>query len=381
MKILFIIETLGNGGAERVLVNTLPELQKLGIECEVAILFKRDGLAEELEDQGIKVHRLHLSYKWNVVEGISKLNSLLKTNHYDIIHAHLFFAYFYTGLIKIFHPKIKTVTTFHNLGYNTYPANTLLQKLRKKLDAFIVNRLIDKKVAVSTAVKDHFEKHLNIPQVDLIFNSFPLKVIDTVQDVNKIEILNKYVDVSLYDRFSITPGRLVKEKGHFYLLDAVEQLNRDGIASCQFIVGSGPLKEKIKKVIEEKKLSNVILLEGLPQEELFALIRACDFVVIPSISEGFPMVVGECMALGKTIVATNISGVQDMMKNGKEGLLVPSQDSKALAEAIAKLYGDKVLQRSLAKNAKEKIKLFDTKIIAKQWKAYYEEMLWEGLAK
>ena len=52
MKILFLIETLGNGGAERVLVNTLPELKKLGIICEVAILFKRDDLAVELEEHG-----------------------------------------------------------------------------------------------------------------------------------------------------------------------------------------------------------------------------------------------------------------------------------------------------------------------------------------
>ncbi|OYY26991.1 MAG: hypothetical protein B7Y63_08795 [Sulfurovum sp. 35-42-20] len=125
MKILSIIETLGKGGAERVLVNTLPELKKLGIECEVVILFERDDLAEELEAYGIKVHRLHLSYKWNVIEGVLKLNRLLRDNHYDIIHVHLFFAYFYTGLVKLLHPKVKTVTTFHNLAFDTYPANWL----------------------------------------------------------------------------------------------------------------------------------------------------------------------------------------------------------------------------------------------------------------
>ena len=76
MKILSIIETLGSGGAERVLVNTLPELQKQGIDCEVVILFERDDLAGELEVEGIKVHRLHLSNKWNVIEGISKLKSI-----------------------------------------------------------------------------------------------------------------------------------------------------------------------------------------------------------------------------------------------------------------------------------------------------------------
>jgi len=66
MKILSVIESLGIGGAERILVNTLPELQKLGLDCEVVTLFERNDLAEELEEHGIKVHRLNLSYKWNI---------------------------------------------------------------------------------------------------------------------------------------------------------------------------------------------------------------------------------------------------------------------------------------------------------------------------
>ena len=375
MKILFLIETLGNGGAERVLVNTLPELQKLGIECEVAILFERDDLAVELEEEGITVHRLHLTYKWNVIEGIAKLYQLLKINNYDILHAHLFFAYFYTGLVKLFYPEIKTVTTFHNLAYNTYPANTLVKKLRKRVDAFIVNKLIDKKVAVSHAVKEHYSKHLNITDVDLIFNSFPLVSIDNSLNVESNEILKKYADVSLYDLFSITPGRLVKEKGHIYLLESIERLDKSAIQLCHFIVGTGPLEEDIKRVIAEKKLSNVILISALQQKTLFDLIKACHIVVIPSTSEGFPMVVGECMALGKPIVATKISGVVDMIDDGKEGLLIPSENVDALASVIQKMIDRPDLRDTLAINAKEKIKQFDTRIIAKQWKAYYEEML------
>ena len=375
MKLLSIIETLGKGGAERVLVNTLPELQKQGIDCEVAILFERDDLVEELESQGIKVYRLNLSYKWNIIEGIIKLLKLVKNNNYDIIHAHLFFAYFYTGLIKFFQPKVKTVTTFHNLAYNIYPSNTLVKKIRKKLDETVVNKLIDNKVAVSTAVKDHFKKHLKIPHINLIFNSFPLNTIDVVQDINQKEVLGKYLEMEQYDIFTITPGRLVKEKGHIYLLEAIEKLNKNYINLCHFIVGSGPLEKEIQNTINDKQLSNVILISDLEQNDLFALIRACTFVVIPSISEGFGMVIGEAMALEKPVIASNLNGIIDLIGNEKEGLLIPSKDSQALADVIERLYNDKELQTFLAKNAKEKIKLFDTKIIAKQWKAYYEEML------
>ena len=374
IKLLSVIETLGNGGAERVLVNTLLELQKLGIDCEVAILFDKDDLAHELEAKGIKVHRLGLSYKWNVFEGVSKLYKLVKSNNYDIVHAHLFFAYLYTGLVKMIHSKIKTITTFHNLGYNTYPANDILKKLRKKIDAFIVNKFIDKKTAVSGAVKKHYEEHLHVQDIDVIYNSFPLEEIGKYEIDDRDEVLKKYVMTSPYDTFSITPGRLVKEKGHKYLLEAIERLEKN-MKLCHFMVGSGPLENEIVAMIQNMKLDNVILLPALEQSELFKLLKACDIVVIPSISEAFGLVVGEAMIMKKPIVATKVDGIVEMIENEKEGLLVPPKDPQSLADAIERLYYDKQLCESLAGNAAEKIKKFDVKIVAKQWQAYYAEML------
>jgi len=373
--LLTIIETLGRGGAEQVLVNTLPELQKLGVVCEVAILFDRDDLAGALEREGVVVHRLGLSYKWNIVEGIYKLNKLIRMNRYDIVHAHLFFAYFYAGIVKVLNPEVKTLTTFHNLGYNTYPADAMIKKLRKRLDAFVVNNLIDNRVAVSGAVQEHFKKELDVLQVDLMPNSFPLERMSQTEDLDKNKVLSTYVDLQKYHSFSITPGRLVKEKGHSFLLKALARLDMKSMKHCHFIVGAGPLEKKIKEQITKEKLHNVVLISGLPQQELFKLISACDFVVIPSIFEGFGMIIGESMALEKTVIASNISGIPDLIENEKEGLLVPARDSEALAEAIKRLYENEALRSTLAINAKEKIKRFDTKIIAKQWIEYYEDML------
>ena len=200
-------------------------------------------------------------------------------------------------------------------------------------------------------------------------------MIDTALKTERRKILKQYVDVTSYGVFSITPGRLVKEKGHQYLLEALEQISKEGLELCHFIVGDGPLKEEITKCIEKKKLINVVLIDSLVQKELFELIKACDFVVVPSVSEGFGMVVGEAMALGKAVVATETDGIIDMLENKKEGLLVPPKDPKALAEAIEKMVNDKALRQRLATNAKEKIKQFDTEKIALEWKLYYEEML------
>jgi glycosyltransferase involved in cell wall biosynthesis len=367
IKLLTLIETLGKGGAERVLVNTLPELQKLGINCEVAILFKEDDLVKELEDKGIKVHKLNLSYKWNIFEGIYKVYKLTKSNHYNIVHAHLFFAYFYTGLTKIIYPKIKIVTTFHNLGFDEYPANTFIKKIRKRIDCLII-KLFNKTSAVSTAVKKHYRKHCNLNTIDIIFNSFPINEFQINKNSN---VLNQYIEISNNDFIILTPGRFVEKKGHKYLIEAIKILNKKYSNLTFLFVGKGPLENFIKEI----SLPNIKVIPEMEHKELMNLYKDVDLIVIPSIYEAFGLVVGEAMIMEKGIVATNVDGILEMIEDKKEGLLVPPKDPQALADAIEKLYKNKELKENLAKNAKEKIKQFDTEIIAQQWKKYYEDML------
>ena len=375
MKVLFLIESLGRGGAEQVLANTLPELQTLGCECEVATLFERHDLADQLERKGIAVHRLNLSYKWNVIEALYKLRRLLKKGDYDLIHAHLFFAYLYAGLIKVFHPQVKTLTTFHNLGYDTYPADTLWKRIRKGMDAYVVNHLIDGKVAVSTAVQRHFAEHLRIPYLDVIHNSTPVNRIGTALIADHRECLSIYIDTGPFTCFSITPGRLVKEKGHKYLIEALQQLQQSCPALCHLIVGSGPLATEIEQWISERNLANVVLIPALEQLRLFRLIKTCDFVVVPSVSEGFGMVIIEAMALGRAIIATDISGIDELVQNDKTGVLVPASNGEALAAAMKTLCEDHDQRRRLAEAALRDCTRFDTASIGKQWQSYYQTMV------
>lgn len=374
IKLLTIIESLGKGGAEQVLVNTLPELKKIGITCEVATLFKDHDLSQKLMDNDINVHKLDLSNKWNILEAEYKIYNLVKKEKFDIIHAHLFFAYFYIGVNKIFFPKIATITTFHNQAYNVYPANTLIKKFRKKMDSFIVNKFIDGKVAVSAMVKEHYEKNLCIDNIDVIFNSFPLSNIKNFILPPDKTIFEEYTNHK-FSSYSITPGRLVKEKGHKYLIESFSKIKKELTNHCHFIVGSGPLSNDIKELIKIHNLHNIIVIQGLEQSRLFSLINSCDFVIIPSISEGFPMVVGECMALGKAIIATEISGTIDMIEHNTDGILVPSKNVDILSSAILNIVKNDDLRNEISKNALSKISKFDTKIIALKWQKYYEDLL------
>ena len=362
INLLTIIETLGKGGAERVLVNTLPELQKIGIACEVIILFEKDDLANELEEFGIKVHRLNLSYKWNIFEATRKLNKIYKSKNYDIVHAHLFFAHFYTALSLLFNKKIKKVVTFHNLGFNEYPAKSSIKKIRKKIEEFCV-KTFDLNTAVSNAVREHYSFHLNLKDVQIINNSFPLANFEKYK--GEKENFNSFT--------ILTPGRFVHKKGHKYLIEAIKILIEKSNNFKFLIIGDGPLKDGIKK--ETKKISNINILDALPHSELMQLYRNVDLIVIPSIYEAFGLVVGEAMIMGTPIIATKVDGIVEMIENRKEGLLIEPANPKELADAIEEMYKNKKLRDEFVINAKEKIKEFDTENIAKKWLKYYEDII------
>lgn len=374
MKLLTVIETLGQGGAERVLLNTLPKLKDLGVDCEVAMLFQKDDLKEELEKKGIKVHKLDIRNRWNIVSAVNKLDELVRRGNFDILHAHIFFAHFYTGLLKLRNRNFKSVVTFHNMGYNTYPATTLWRKIRKKIDSYVVNRMIDYRTGVSTAVKEHYKEHLNLRQIDLVHNGFPTDDIHAaVKSTNPFgEFEEKFVVV--------TPGRLVKEKGHHYLLNSVQKINQR-IKSDEIlfvIVGKGPLLRIIQDQIATLGLKNVRLAGALPHRDLLNYLNYSDMVIIPSISEGFPMIIGEAMILGKPILTTSVGGIPDFIDQHINGIMVAAKDSEGLADEFYRLYADKERLSRLAENARTKSHGFDINIIAVQWMAIYHTLVNEN---
>lgn len=375
IKILSIINTLTTGGAEQVLVNTLPELQKLDIDCEVAIFFDKDDLAKDLEKHGIKVHRLRFTYKWNIIAGLFKLHRLLKKNQYDIIHAHLPLAYLYAGLIKPFHSKIKIVTTFHNLIFLYYPPNTLCKKIGLKIGSIIVNKFIDNNTACSQAVAEHCQHFLSLPKIDVIYNGFPLEELYFPNHTTLPILADLFLPYK--PKFiAVTPCRVTIQKGHHYLLEAIQLLDKEKLEIGFIFIGNGSEYAKISAAIHYKKLDKwVVQLPAVQQSQLFKIIKMADVVILPSIIEGFPLVIGESMSLGKPVIATEISGVPELIDHGKEGMLVPSKDPVSLAQAIELMVINPKMRDELVKNAKEKIKQFNILTIARQWKIYYEEIL------
>ncbi len=370
MKILNIIETLGRGGAEQALVNLLPALRARGLECEVAVLWPPYSLAADLEKKGIKVHRLDIPHSWAVIKGSLKLAKLLKNRNFDIIHAHLFFAEFYSALTYPIVPSPRRVVSFHNLAYDIHLTDTFWKKFRKQMHSFMLRYNTNSQIGVSSAVAKHYSAHLNLQNVKVIHNAFP---IDDVQpEINPDQIRAAY-GIDPTDFLMIMPGRLSPEKNHDLLLEALTILREKNLYPRLLIVGDGPLRDSLNnKIVKEQ----VILHHGIPNPELKHLMQVADVLVMPSISEGFGLVHAEAMSVSTPVVATSVGGVTDLIEDGVSGLLVPSGDAVSLADKIAQLMTNSKLKELLGQAGRKRIETyFSVDVIANKSVDYYRNII------
>jgi colanic acid/amylovoran biosynthesis glycosyltransferase len=131
-------------------------------------------------------------------------------------------------------------------------------------------------------------------------------------------------------------GSLHWKKGQVYLLQAIASLRNQGVPIHLRIIGEGNERSNLEREIENLNLENVVeLLGARTQEEVANLLPSADCYVQSSVSEGIPVAIMEAMACELPVVATNITGIPELVMDGKTGLLTSSHDPEALAKALA----------------------------------------------
>ena len=238
---------------------------------------------------------------------------------------------------------------------------------------------------------------------DIIFNPLPeLKEIInesslfiTISNYNKKYLIDKYtidpnkiivnycgIFTDQYDRkktdypvqfilVSVTGLRPVK--GVKYLIEACKILIEEKIPyQCQ-IIGGGPDQQRIKELIDKYNLSKYVHLLGKihPDHIKDYLLKSSVFI-LPSLSEGIPIAIMEAMAMELPVIATNITGLPEIIDDGVNGYLVPPQDPKALADKIMDLYKNPEKRTVFGKAARRKI---EAKFNLKKNVARFEELL------
>lgn len=151
-----------------------------------------------------------------------------------------------------------------------------------------------------------------------------------------------------------TVARLHRQKGVIDLVQAAAEIHRSSPQAKIVVVGGGPLEQALRKKAHQLGLERFFIMLG-ERADARELLSLFDIFVLPSLWEGLPLVLLEAAALGKPIVATNIDGVREVIREGETGLLVEPGNAGALAEAVLRLLRDRNFAAGLAERAKASI--------------------------
>ena len=348
-NILHISRTMDIGGAERIVYQLSSDLKD---EFDSVHVASTGGLWEsELAAQGIQHHKiLDIDSKnpVTVLKLLFSIHQIIKQKGITIVHTHHRMAAFYIRLLKLVHPKLIHVYTAHNVFKDKLPLYGFALKNAKS-------------VAVGEAVNKNLKEDVGITDSRVIYNGVVLKETDEQVD----EIIS-------YDGIKLgCIARLSEQKGLTYLLDAMSLLTIKDIRL--FIVGEGELREELENKVKERNLQDSVIFLGY-RKDIVECINSFDFCVLPSVFEGFGLVAIEAFMNSKTLVATDIPGLNEVVTN-KNGVLVPAKDPAALASAIDKLATDATLRQELASQAKKDYEnRFSYPMFLENYRALYREI-------
>jgi len=367
-KLLFIITKSEIGGTQRFLYELVTRLNLEKYDILIASgksLKREDDLFTKLSRENIKTIKIR---NFSNMFGIKNLLAffeifkIIKNEKPDIVYLLSSEAGF-SGSIAAFIYRFgrKKPKIIYRIGGWAFkePHNIFIKKmylLAEKIsapfkDIIIVNSEFDRQLAIKNKIAKP-------KKIITIYNGI---------DLNKIkflpkEIAGKIIESKIGNYILVgTVTNLYKNKGIKYLISAISKIGN--IDKLHFIIiGEGPEREDIENLIKKYKLEDCISLTG-EIKDAYKYLKIFDLFVLPSVKEGQPWAILEAIAAEVPIVATNIAGIPEMIKNEKSGLLVEPADSDSLATAIEKMLTHPSLAHEMTQNAftavKEKFKISD----------------------
>lgn len=364
-KILFFIDGITGGGAEKVLRTLVNNMDQRKFDITVQTLDEVDP--EPYLVPGIRYKAINrcksaigkkLFHYWvRLCAELKWMYPLYIRDDYDIE-----VAYLECGPTKILagstNKKAKKLAWIHCDLEKRGTAEP--ERVRSWYDRY------DRVVCVSETVKRSFEK--------IIGSSTDTCILYNVND--EADILRKSVafEAGKPDTVTfLTVGRLSFEKGNDRLLSACKMLKDEGIAFFLCLVGDGPEREALQKQVSVLGLNDRVSFLGF-QENPYPYMRSADVIVTPSRYEGFSTVVTEAMILGKPVITTPCSGMDELLGESEFGII--TEDSvEGIYQGMKRMLEDAELRTHYAHKAAIRGKDFSKEKLVKETEQFFEELL------
>jgi glycosyltransferase involved in cell wall biosynthesis len=367
VKVLHIIKSLGRGGAEMLLPETLQYHNRERFDFHyIYFLPWKNQMVEEIEKNGGKVSCFPASNNFQLMLEVSSVRDYIKANKIQIVHCHLPWAGILgriTGKIG----RVPVVYTEHN-KQERYHFGTRL------LNLFTMN-LLTKVLAVSQDVAESI--HRNKP-------SLRTPVITIVNGVSTEKFDRKLFDGKLIKQQLGIPadapviGTIAVfrfQKRLDLWMDIAVQILRRNDKVHFIIVGDGPLKKQLLEKRDMLKLQDRIHMPGL-QTEVRPYLAAFDLYMMSSIFEGLPLALLEAMSMECPVITTDAGGIKEVVRHNVEGLICSVEEPRKLIDYATDLLTDRRAATKSGNNARKRVEeSFSLKRMVVELEKLYDSLL------
>ena len=371
-RVLFVIDSLHSGGAEKSLVSLLNLFDYENYEVDL-LTFKEGGLYASLLPKNV------------ILINVPDIFNRMKVSILDLIKRKDFkFALWRVNTSITLRYKAKVTKIKHGAQLMWTRLNNVIPKLEKEYDIaiaysqgtptyYVVEKVVAKKKLCWVNIDyrfagynrefdfKYYEKFNNIVAVSNmctdvlkdVFPEFKDKII-TIYDIISENLINNMASegkgfVDNYKGIRIlTIGRLVYQKGYEYAIEAAKYLKDKNIDFIWYVIGEGNLRSELEKMVIEYNLQDNFKFLGIFTNP-YPFIRECDIYCQPSRFEGFGLAIAEARILNKPIVATNFDIVYDQIRDGENGL-ISEMNGYSVSKNIERLIEEKNLKREIINN-------------------------------
>ncbi|MDO8525691.1 MAG: glycosyltransferase [Candidatus Omnitrophota bacterium] len=345
IKVLYLSVHTNFGGAEIGLLTTLRNIDRSRFECLVVSIEKKGALGGEIEKMGIRVIYLNSAARIFNLGLVKKIASILRQERPDVLHTSLFYANFFGRLAAFFHKAPVLVSEERSMYTEKRFYHIIIDNL--------LSHMTDRIITCSKSVTDFTlrQEKISADKFHLIYNAV---------DAARFRVSRAKMDMRLIlglgagDFIIGSVGSLIPKKGHRFLIEAFAALQKDIRPAKLVIAGDGESRGDLVKMAADLGVGSEALFLGF-RYDIPEIMKAMDIFVLPSLQEGFPRAIVEAMYMGLPVIASNISGIPEIISDGENGFLAAAGDPQALADKIAILYKDPGLRNRMGLKAKGKI--------------------------
>lgn len=352
MKVLHIINNLGSGGAEKLLVDMISRMNAKGeISADILLLTDKGNVFHKgLIKKGVKIYVIPLKKPGHPFN-IKYIRKCIIEGGYDIVHAHLFPTIYWTSLAAklISGNRPKFLITEHST-HNRRRDKNMLRYLEKSIYSSY-----DKIISISKQTQDNLVSWLRPKQSKL----WKFQVIENGIDIDKFRKAIPYMKSEIYHQFTeetkllCMVGSFTEAKDQPTLIKALEKLPED---VHLILVGRGPLKGYNKNLAVNIGVDDRVHFLGF-RDDVERILKTADIIVHSSNWEGFGLAAVEGMAAGRPVISNNIPGVSDIIRDA--GILFKKHNSKDIAIKVKELLDNEEKYSIVSKKCSKRAGKYD----------------------